>query len=645
MEDNMCNQKYKTKIILVLGFVFFLMGGALKAQSTKKRALKRYERATYLYSQGMRDDALLALDAAIDADASFFEAYMLKSQICKQRKEWKRAKRALIQALDEHPGQRQQWLESLVRTAFRAGNYNEAFAALREGENLEGWTMKDELLAQSVRFAKEAYNEPTEIHPTALQGNVNSEASEYYPALYASGDRMVFTREVDYPGKSFGQEDFYEAERVDDLWRTVRSLGEINTIRNEGAPSIRGDGRLLVFTACAGIDGSYGNREGVGSCDLFQSVYNVNSAQYEKASNLKTLNSSSWESQPALSADGQSLFFVRAFRSKQTNELVQDIYESERDESGEWQKATRLSEVVNSKGREENPFLHSDGESLYFASDGLPGMGGMDLFVSRKQSDGSWSIPQNLGYPINTNGDENSLQVFADGRKAMFATDRENPGNLDLWEFELPESVSANAVALWTGAVFESGTKRPVEANVQVLNAAGGVLSSQRSNADDGQFTLSFSSDENVIIQVEHPEFVFFSTTLIGDGQLDSFVSIELDRLEVGMTMTLRDVRFEKSSANLENSFQPELEQLAKTMLQSEIRIRIIGHTDADGSTENNVKLSGQRAESVARFLEERGVNRSRMELQGLGASVPIASNETDEGKALNRRTEIVVIN
>jgi outer membrane protein OmpA-like peptidoglycan-associated protein len=587
----------------------------------------------------------MVLDEAIRADASFFEAHMLKSQIYEKGKDWKLSQQALIQAFHAHPQKRQQWLESLVRVSFRSGSYNEAFEALQEGNQIDGWSMKDELLAQSVLYARESFNDPIEINPAALQGNVNSKAPEYYPALFASDDRMIFTREVDYPGKSFGQEDFYEAELRGDSWLTVRSLGEINTFRNEGAPSIRGDGRILVFAACAGIDGSYGNREGVGSCDLFQSVYDVKSAQYQEASNLRQLNSSSWESQPALSADGQSLFFVRAFRSKQTNELVQDIFLSEKDELGEWKKAIRLPDVINSEGTEENPFLHSDGESLYFASDGLPGMGGMDLFVSRKQADGSWSIPENLGYPINTSGDENSLQVFTDGRKAMFATDRENPGDLDLWEFELPEAVSANAVALWTGAVFESDTRRPVEAKVQVLNAAGTLLSTQRSNQDDGQFTLSFSSDENVIIQVEHPEFAFFSTTLTGGGDLDPFVSIALDRLEVGMTMTLRDVRFEKSSANLENSFQPELEQLAKTMLQSEIRIRIIGHTDSDGTLEDNLKLSGQRAESVAHFLEDRGISRSRMELIGLGASVPIGSNQTDEGKALNRRTEVVVIN
>ena len=112
----------------------------------------------------------------------------------------------------------------------------------------------------------------------------------------------------------------------------------------------------------------------------------------------------------------------------------------------------------------------------------------------------------------------------------------------------------------------------------------------------------------------------------------------------VGMTMTLRDIRFEKSSADLAGKFQPELEQLARTLNQSDIRIQITGHTDADGSAERNMELSEQRAAAVARFLTSRGVDQNRMDLAGKGSSMPIASNETDEGKMLNRRTEIMVV-
>ena len=632
------------KVLMFFFLIFCLQRSDALAQSNDKKATKRYSQATELYGQGMRVEALVKLDEATRFDEEYFDAFMLKGQIFAEMKEWKKGADALNRAFEIEPSEREDWQESLVSMYHRGGMYKEAYHALEVGEQLRGWQMQSDLLESSVRFANTAIDAPSEFHPTALLGDVNSELSEYYPALYSSGDRMVFTRELVYPNRSFGQEDFYEARKEGDEWWTVRSIGEVNTPRNEGAPSIRGDGRLLVFTACAGIDGSYGTRTGVGSCDLFQSDYNVLSSSYNDAANLEELNSAKWESQPALSADGQFLFFVRAFRSTDTGEVVQDIYVSERSDEGSWLPAVALPGVINSKGREENPFLHSDGVSLYFASDGLPGMGGMDLFVSRKQDDGTWSEPENLGYPINTHGDENSLQVFADGSHAIFATDRNEPGNLDLWEFELPVEVSAKAVALWTGEVRDNSGD-PIEAKVQVLDLSGRLLSTQNSDPIDGQFTLSVKTGEDVVIQIEHPDFAFYSTILSPDSELDPFVSISLQKLEVGITMTLRDVRFEKSSAELDGSFQPELEQLAKTMLQSKIRIEILGHTDSDGTAEVNLALSELRAEAVAQFLESRGVERGRMELRGLGETEPIASNETDEGKAENRRTEIVIIN
>ncbi len=630
--------------ILFLGF-FLAFGIDAFAQSSSNRANKRYNSAREAYDLKDRNAALLDLEEALQIDQEFYDALMLKSQIFSEAGDWEKGIAPLSRALNIRENERGIWLEQLMRLHFRSGQYQKSLKLLEEGSLLPNGVLKDSLLMASVIFASSSSSNPSDIAPVALLGDVNSSSREYYPTLFSNGTRMIFTRELNVYNRSFGQEDFFEAEKQGDEWVVIRSLNEINTERNEGAPSVRGDGRVLMFAACAGVDGSYGRRAGKGSCDIFQSNYDVIAASYLPAENLKSMNSSSWESQPALSSDGRFLFFVRAFQSRDGRGLVQDIYISEREDTGEWTTPAPLPDVINSEGREENPFLHSDGRSFYFASDGHPGMGGMDLFVSRKNEDGTWSEPENLGYPINTSGDENSLQVFPDGRHAIFATDRSEHGNLDLWRFELPQEVSANEVALWKGEVVDAKTGQVVEAKVQVLDSAGVLISTQRSNPSDGQFTLPFSTNEEVIIQIEHPEFAFFSLTLAQNTDLDQFVSIALDRLEIGTTMTLRDVRFDKSSADLIGSFQPELDQLAKTMLQSLIRIEIIGHTDADGSSSENLLLSEARAEAVALFLAEQGVDRKRMELKGMGATMPIASNETDYGKARNRRTEIVVIN
>lgn len=638
-------KKYCRTLWLPILLLVLNSGNEALGQSKNKRANNRFEKALRAYHIRDVSLALSELDEALRADKQFFDALMLQSQILEELGESLEATRSLEKALLYQPSERDKWLEMLIRLCHKTGQYQRASDLMSEGRGIESWQMKDSLLHASVLFAIEAINGKTDIVPVPLMGNVNTAESEYYPTLYSNGTKMIFTRELKGLGQAYGQEDFYEATSVGGQWMVNRPLNEINTKRNEGAPSVRGDGRVLVFTACAGADGSYGSRQGEGSCDIFESSYDVGRSAYSPAMNVSVLNSSAWESQPALSSDGRFLFFVRAFRPRDGREMVQDIFICERQENEGWGPPKSLPSLINTDGREENPFLHSDGRSLYFASDGLPGMGGMDLFVSRRNDDGSWSLPENLGYPINTHGNENSLQVFPDGRLAIFATDRLEPGNLDLWQFELPETVSAEEVAMWSGTVVDKQSRKPVKAKVQVLNSEGIVISSQLSDPMDGQFTLPFSSKEDVIIQVEHPDFAFFSTTLGKEMEFEDFVSIELERLVVGMTMTLRDIRFEKSSADLAGKFQPELEQLARTLNQSDIRIQITGHTDADGSAERNMELSEQRAAAVARFLTSRGVDQNRMDLAGKGSSMPIASNETDEGKMLNRRTEIMVVN
>jgi outer membrane protein OmpA-like peptidoglycan-associated protein len=266
----------------------------------------------------------------------------------------------------------------------------------------------------------------------------------------------------------------------------------------------------------------------------------------------------------------------------------------------------------------------------------------LDLFVSRRQPDGSWSQAENLGFPINSSGDENSLQVFPDGRTALFATDREVPGNLDLWQFELPGFAAAASVALWRGEVLDADSQRPIRASVHVLDHLGNVVGTQSSSEVDGAFTLTFPATERVILQVEG--YGFYSKAFEPTVGQEPFVSIELQRLEVGTVLVLRDVRFERSSAALDPSFQPDLEQLARTMQNAEFRIRIAGHTDGQGSAQRNQTLSEERALSVVRFLEAFGIDGSRMETIGYGMSQPIATNETEEGRALNRRTEIEII-
>ena len=377
---------------------------------------------------------------------------------------------------------------------------------------------------------------------------------------------------------------------------------------------------------------------------MFYADFNVVENRFQREMNLTAVNSKAWESQPSLSADGHWLFFVRAYRT-QDGRVVQDIYQAEHQGDGVWSRPSRLPPTINTPGREENPVLHSDGKTLYFASNGHPGMGGLDLFVSRRQPDGSWSQAENLGFPINSNGDENSLQVFPDGRTALFATDRDAPGNLDLWQFELPGHAAAESVALWRGEVRDADSARPIQASVQVLDSLGNAMGMQMSSPVDGAFTLTFPATERVISYKSMKKVMGFTQkpSIDWKGRSHSFRSgcnpLRLEPCWCSTMCALNGLRrswMPVSSRTLSNWRAP--------CSGAEVRIRIAGHTDGEGSAERNQLLSEERAQAVAHFLEAYGIATDRMETVGYGMSQPIASNDTAEGRARNRRTEIEII-
>lgn len=623
------------------GLMCALVGFGCVAFGQGKVPKKAQKRLDHAVDQYMKRDVQGASEFVAEALAicpDYPDAWMLQSQLLEGREDWSGAARALAKAVALNPAWGRKWRDRLVKLYFNAGEYAEANALVQEV------MCSDTLLDASVRFAFEAVNHPVDLELSPLLGDINSGAPEYYPALFASGDRMIFTRQLGGDARMTGQEDFFEAAlSADGTWNVVRTLAEINTPGNEGAPTVRGDGRQLIFTACAGLNGSYGRRSGEGSCDLFVSEYDVSNGKFRPDENLEAVNSRAWESQPSLSADGRWLFFVRAYRN-QRGEVVQDIYQSENLGDEGWSRPSRLPAQINTPGKEENPVLHSDGKTLYFASDGHVGMGGLDLYVSRRQPDGTWSQAENLGYPINSQADENSLQVFPDGRTALFATDRNDAGNLDLWQFKLPVEASAESVALWRGKVVDAETNQPIEATVQVLDEEGTAIGAQRSSGIDGAFTLAFPSTAPVFLQIEEEGYGFYSETLQPTDDQDPFVTIFLQPLKVGTVLVLNDVRFERSSSELDATFQPDLAQLARTLANSDVRIRIAGHTDDEGSEERNQILSEARAESVAKYLQGLGISEDRMETAGYGMSKPVATNLTAEGRALNRRTEIEVI-
>lgn len=614
--------------------------------SDDRRAAKLWDEAIAHYSLGELAAAEAACSAAIARDASFFDAWMVRAQVREDGGRWAEAcadVKAACAARPELVDAR--LLALLVRLAYRSGDYTEALQVLERlgswrpatAEEQEAW----DLLVASVRFADGAVREPVPTEAVLLVGDVNTAMAEYYPALTLDGNRMLFTREIRTERRS--QEDFFWAERQEGTWKVTGPVVGVNTSGNEGAPALRGDGRVLVFTACEEVGGGYGPREGLGSCDIFETRWVEEAGRFGPATHVGQPNSNAWESQPSLSADGKTLLYVRSARGSDGRRW-QDIFVADRESSGRWGPGRPLAGPINTSGREENPVLHPDGKSLYFASDGHPGLGGMDLFVSRMQPDGRWGAPVNLGYPINTAADENSLLVAPDGRLALFASDRDTPGNLDLWTFELPEAVAAVPQRPLMGRVIDATTRKPLAAEVVLLQADGSMHARVASDRADGSFTLPLPEVGSLQFVVDLTGYAFFSQTVADTTFRESSIEIALQRWKIGTTLTLRDVRFATNSAELQATHQTELDQLVELLAPGTERIRITGHTDATGAAALNLELSERRAAAVKDYLVARGIDAARLVTAGRGAAEPVASNDTEEGRALNRRTEITVI-
>ncbi|MEZ5083299.1 MAG: OmpA family protein [Bacteroidales bacterium] len=320
-------------------------------------------------------------------------------------------------------------------------------------------------------------------------------------------------------------------------------------------------------------------------------------------------------------------------------------------DKGDWSVPEMLPETINTKGYEGSVFIHPDNQTLYFSSDGHVGMGGMDIYFSRKDSLGRWGWPVNLGYPINTHKDENSILINAGGDLAMFASDRKTGyGALDLYSFELYEEARPQFVTYFKGIVFDEGTKSKLKARFELTDLkTGEVAITSFSNAGNGEFLVCIPTDKNYALTVSCDGYLFFSENFGISGTnttQDPFLKdIPLKRIKAGEKVVMKNIFFETDKFELKESSKVELNKLIEFLNNNPtVKIEIGGHTDNVGSPEYNLELSLNRAKAVNDFLVERGIDQLRILYKGYGETNPIDSNETEEGRANNRRTEFKVI-
>lgn len=472
------------------------------------------------------------------------------------------------------------------------------------------------------------------FEPLNLGDSINTEVSEYFPAITIDGNTLVFTRRVNHIN-----EDFYESQKTNGIWSKAISLpGNINTNNNEGAQNISQDGQWLLFTGCNFPDGK-------GSCDLYISY--LTPGGWSAPENLgDSINTEFWESSPSLSPDKKDLYFS----SKQPDGYGgSDLYVSHRLLNGQWSMPENLGPAINTIGDEAAPFIHADNQSLYFTSNGHPGYGGDDLFVTRKQPDGTWSKPENLGFPINTIENEGSLVIAADGKTAYYASDRSDTrGGLDLYKFELRQDIRP-ARTLWVkGKVFDSATHKGLPSSVVLTDLATRRVISDLQTDETGNYLITLPEGRDYAFDVKRKGYLFFSENFSLSQNINDtiyHIDIPLQPLAANAVAVLKNVFFESNKYDLKPESGAELDEIVQLMKENPtLKIQINGHTDNTGKPLDNVKLSENRAKAVTTWLIARGIPPTRLTSKGWGDTQPIAGNSTPEGRAKNRRTELKIL-
>lgn len=482
--------------------------------------------------------------------------------------------------------------------------------------------------------------------PVNLGKEVNTVSDDMMPQIDPTGNKMYFTSsrkggmdDLDEDEEMDWGEDLYYVEKEGNAWGKPVLLPEpINSYDNDGTSTFSADGQQMIYVKCD-ADG------GIGSCDLW--TCKLNGTEWSKPTNLGDIvNSEEWDSQPSIAADGQSLAFVSTREGSYEGSM--DIYIARKNKFGQWGVPQNAGATVNTPFGEKSPYLAPDGKTMYFASEGHPGFGDYDLFVTVLEG-GKWSEPVNLGAPLNSKGEDTYFTISASGEDAYFASDRGGEGKLDLYAVVIPEELRPKPSVIVKGIVTNAKNNKNIDAWVLVEDInTGELIATAKSNSSTGEYLVVLPSGRNYSVSANKEGFFFYSnrfevpkTAKYEEIKKD----IALEPIEKGARVVLNNIFFETGKATLTQESYIELgKAVALLNANKKMIVEVGGHTDNVGSDEANMKLSHERAKSVRTYLVKAGVKTERLQAKGYGETQPVADNETEEGRKANRRTEFVIL-
>jgi outer membrane protein OmpA-like peptidoglycan-associated protein len=648
----MIHSTERRKVIFIITFVVYSFGICAQPLSTNsKKAIQLYDMATSSIDRYNYNQAVTILHEAVKIDAQFIEAWLLMADAYDFMNKYDSVVYASENALKVGGEKYPIIFFFCAQAYYRTGEYSKALDKANIFLQKKKYTPNQleavKKLIRDCEFALNAIKNPLPFKIKNMGDSINSEYDEYWPGLSADEKTIVFTRLIprEAPTNQFfgnWQEDIFFSTRTDSIWSKARSISnQINTMQNEGAESITADGLKIYYTACNRNDGK-------GRCDIYYSERS--SEGWSKGINIGgPVNTEYNEKQPSLSADGRTLYFVS---NRPGGKGKYDIWVSHLQDNGLWTEPSNLGDSINTPDDEQSPFIHPNNRSLYFSSDGWPGMGGYDIFVATKKfpCDTCWSVPKNLGYPINTCNDEIGFIVNARGTMAYYASDRDYAHKRDIYEFELPPQVRPLPVSYMKGVVFDAETYVPLDATFELIDLSNyQTIYRSVSQKNTGEFLVCLPIAHEYALNVSKENYLFYSEhfTLFDTTEIVKPVvkNIALQPIKTGKTVVLNNIFFETNSFELKKSSEVELTKLISFLQKyPDIKIEISGHTDNTGNEKFNLTLSENRAKVVAQYLISHGIDSKRIRYKGYGEKMPVADNNTEEGRSKNRRTEFQIV-
>ena len=657
-------KQYTQLLTLFLLSAFFMVAVPIqtKAQlsSKNKKAIKYYQKARENLKKRKYDEGLAYLEKAVKKDPEFLDAHYQLAALYTRiffndpgagKKVMSHYQQIVTVAPDN---KRYIHLNVVVgEQHLKNGDYDLArkFTQRYLDARIKSpkMNMKAERIIATCDYAVKGMKTPLPFSPVKLTDPLNKLYFQYFPVLTADQNTMIFTGMQNPPSRRVApDESMYVSYKQNGQWTTPEPISEnINTVDNEGTCSISADGKVLVYTVCE--NRRRGTRRGViGICDLFISIKKGD--KWGKPQNLgPNVNTREWESQPSLSADGKTLYFAS---KRGGGKGGIDIWMSKMGKDGKWQPAENLDERVNTPGDEVSPFIHVNGRTLYFSSDGQQGYGGKDLFsvdlfsLTKAKS-------KNLGYPVNDHRDQVGLFITTDGKKGYYTQEDVINGRTAtsvLATFAMPEEIKPKITSNYVqGIVYDSKTKAKLEAIIELKDVNTAKLqTSVNSDVQNGSYLIVLNNGAEYALEVKRKGYAFKSLKFNyakGKDEKPLKIDIPLDPIGAGVVFTLNNVFFEYNKYALKDKSKVELDNLVKFLKENpEINGELSGHTDNIGDKKRNKELSLQRAHSVREYLVEHGVNAARLVYKGYGDAQPATTNDTEEGRAKNRRIEFKIL-